>query len=147
MSGGKRSREKGDRYERKIVRLHHEAGMYAERVPLSGSAGGSFAGDLRVGFTDRDACPAEVKMRGAGFKRLYYWLTGVRLLFLIRERSDPLVVMGWGTYITLMHKAGAWNAIQAAIQPENLVDVGWEATPPDESSGIRHGNYASGSTD
>jgi len=38
--GGRRSRQKGDRFERAIVRLLQAAGLGAERRPLSGSAGG-----------------------------------------------------------------------------------------------------------
>jgi hypothetical protein len=46
MKGGKGSREKGNRTERAIVRALQDHGLGAERVPLSGSAGGSYLGDL-----------------------------------------------------------------------------------------------------
>jgi Holliday junction resolvase len=42
-----RSRDKGNRIEREMVHRHLDNGIFAERVPLSGSAGGSFSGDLR----------------------------------------------------------------------------------------------------
>lgn len=45
---GAASRRKGGRIERELVRLHAETGVHAERVPLSGAAGGSFGGDIRV---------------------------------------------------------------------------------------------------
>ncbi len=35
---GKPSRDKGARRERQLVLLHTEAGIHAERVPLSGAA-------------------------------------------------------------------------------------------------------------
>ena len=48
MSGGRASRQKGDRTERAIVRLLQEHGFAAERVPLSGSARGRFSGDVSM---------------------------------------------------------------------------------------------------
>lgn len=52
--GGRRSRDKGNRVERAIVRALQDAGLGAERVPLSGSAGGSYTGDLTVPVLGRD---------------------------------------------------------------------------------------------
>ncbi len=46
--GGRASRDKGNRAERAIVKFLQERGFAAERVPLSGSAGGSYLGDLTV---------------------------------------------------------------------------------------------------
>ena len=43
MSGGRRSR-----VERSIVAALQRAGFAAERVPLSGAAGGRFAGDVVI---------------------------------------------------------------------------------------------------
>jgi Holliday junction resolvase len=37
MSGGRASRQKGDRAERAIVKVLQDHGFAAERVPLSGS--------------------------------------------------------------------------------------------------------------
>ena len=50
-SGGKSPRQKGSRTERAIVRLLQERGLAAERVPLSGAAGGRYAGDVSVPVT------------------------------------------------------------------------------------------------
>lgn len=88
------------RVEREIVNLHREAGVSAERVPLSGSAGGSFTGDIVIG----EGIRAEVKARkdGAGFRTLEGWLGDNDLLFLKRDRKDPLVVMPWHIYIRLL---------------------------------------------
>src|SRR5436189_196991 len=52
--GGRAPRAKGNRLERTIVRLFQEVGIGAERVPLSGSAGGSYAGDFSVPLLGRD---------------------------------------------------------------------------------------------
>jgi Holliday junction resolvase len=44
--GGRASRDKGNRLERAIVHLLQDHGLGAERIPMSGSAGGSFSGDV-----------------------------------------------------------------------------------------------------
>lgn len=92
---GKFQRDKGLRIERKLVHLHHEAGLPCERVPLSGSAGGSFKGDLIIGDLR-----AEVKGRatGAGFKTIVDWKEDNDLLFLVMDRREPLVVMDFSLY-------------------------------------------------
>jgi hypothetical protein len=106
---GKRHRDKGNRVERALVHAHQEVGIGAERVPLSGAAGGSYSGDLIVTpprgmFYRRDRFLGEVKARkaGAGFKTLERWLGENDLLFLVRDRQDPLVVVSWSTYLGLM---------------------------------------------
>lgn len=94
------SRDKGARIEREIVNLHRSAGISAERVPLSGAAGGQFIGDLVIDGLGR----AEVKARagGAGFALLERWLSDHDGLFLRRDRAKPLVVLPWRTYLELM---------------------------------------------
>ncbi len=96
------SRDKGARAEREIVHRHRELGVHAERVPLSGAAGGRFSGDVEVySFgTDEDPLVTEVKARrqAAGFKMIEAWLGGNDALFLRRDRADPLVVLPWRTW-------------------------------------------------
>ena len=96
-----RSRDKGNRIEREMVHRHLDNGVFAERVPLSGSAGGSFSGDLRIG-----SLRGEVKARraGQGFKTLERWLGDNDLLFLRRDRAEPIVVMEWQTYMQIMRE-------------------------------------------
>jgi len=48
MTGGRASRDKGNRTERAIVRLLQDRGLAAERVPLSGAMRGRFGGDISV---------------------------------------------------------------------------------------------------
>jgi len=92
MRGGKASRVKGDRAKRAIVRFLHDRGFAAERVPLSGSAGGSYVGDFTIPLLGRDLC-AEVKCRRDGFRELYRWLVGRDFLIVRADRAEPLVVM------------------------------------------------------
>ena len=101
--GGRASRQKGDRIERELVTLHREAGVEAQRVPLSGAAGGQFSGDLVI-QAPAGQLKAEVKARasGDGFKTLEGWLGGNDLLFLRRDRAAPLVVLPWPVYLRLL---------------------------------------------
>jgi Holliday junction resolvase len=69
---GRRSRNKGARNERGLVRLLQAAGFAAERIPLSGSAGGRFVGDLSLPLLGVDRS-VEVKGRANGFRKLYAW--------------------------------------------------------------------------
>jgi Holliday junction resolvase len=92
MKGGRASRDKGNRAERAIVRFLQERGFAAERVPLSGSAGGSYLGDLTVPVLNIDRV-VEVKCRRDGFRELYKWLIGRDILIVRADRSEPLVVL------------------------------------------------------
>ena len=114
-----RSKRKGTRIENEIVQRHKALGMQAERVPLSGAAGGSYTGDVVITMKralhghETSAVPyknmnlrGEVKARkqGAGFTTLERWLGTNDLLFLKRDRQDPMVVMNWDTYAALIRR-------------------------------------------
>jgi hypothetical protein len=90
--GGRRPRNKGRRLEQQLVAFLQRAGIAAERVPLSGSAGGKFAGDLSIPVLGVDRC-CECKARSRGFSRLYCWLTQRDLLIVRQDRREPLVVI------------------------------------------------------
>jgi hypothetical protein len=92
MSGGRGARQKGNRTERAIKHFLLQRGLTCERVPLSGSAGGRFAGDLLLTLAGRDLV-AEVKARADGFRELYTWLDGRDLLIVKADRREPLVVL------------------------------------------------------
>ena len=108
MSGAKH-RRKGDRIEREIVEMHRELGIHAERVPLSGAVRYKGNGaDVDIYARGRDEAPlvAEVKSRkdGAGFATLDRWLGEFDVLFLRRDRADPLVVVPWKTWVALLRR-------------------------------------------
>lgn len=92
MTGGRRARDKGNRAERAITKFLQDRGFAAERVPLSGSAGGRYCGDITVPVIGRDLV-AEVKVRGRGFGSLYDWLDGRDLLVVKADRREPLIVI------------------------------------------------------
>ena len=86
------SRDKGAREERGLVNQFQEAGIAAERIPLSGAAGGSFGGDVTVPVLGQD-WRFESKIRASGFKQIYEWLGAHRGLFIRSDRNPALVVM------------------------------------------------------
>jgi Holliday junction resolvase len=73
---GRRSRNKGARIEREIVRALQGKGFAAARISLIGAVGGRFSGDVL--FPLMGACDlcVEVKARADGFRELYSWLAG-----------------------------------------------------------------------
>ena len=98
-------RAKGIRIEREIVELHRKIGVPAERVPLSGAAQYQGTGhDVDIYAFGKDPLRAEVKGRadGAGFTMLERWLSDYDLLFLRRDRQEPLVVLPWRTWVRIV---------------------------------------------
>jgi hypothetical protein len=92
MTGGRSPRQKGNRAERALVRFLQERGFAAERVPCSGSAGGSYCGDVTVPLLGTDR-RIEVKVRANGFRNLYDWLIERDFLVVRADRREPLVVL------------------------------------------------------
>lgn len=105
MTGGRASRDKGNRAERAIVKFLQDRGFAAERVPLSGSVGGSYLGDLTVPVLNVDRI-VEVKVRAKGFRELYRWLHGRDILIVRADRSEPLVVLPLKLAAEIAAKAG-----------------------------------------
>jgi Holliday junction resolvase len=91
-TGGRRSRDKGNRAERAVVKFLQDHGLAAERVPLSGSAGGRYVGDLTVPVLGVDRV-VEVKARAKGFVEMYRWLVNRDILIVRADRKEPLVVL------------------------------------------------------
>jgi len=108
---GAMQRRKGAKVEREIVNALKAAGIPAERVPLSGAHGGSFAGDVVVGG---GRWRAEVKARkgGEGFKQLERWLGENDLLILKRNHGDPMVLLPWDLATALLLAAVAMGPAQ-----------------------------------
>ena len=106
------SRDKGARRERELVNLHRKLGVHAERVPLSGAShyqGGGHDVDVYALGRDAGALVAEVKARkdGAGFKTLESRLDENDLLFLWRDRQEPLVVIPWRVWRIILRRLKA----------------------------------------
>ena len=108
MSGA-RHRRKGLCCEREIVRRHVDAGIHAERYPLSGASRFRGSGhDIDLYPFGRNEAPivAEAKARktGAGFIQLQKWLGKYDALFLRRNNADALVLLPWRVWAALLTK-------------------------------------------
>ena len=96
------SKSKGTRIENEIVSKLQEKDIPAERVIMSGALGhlrDDLKHDIRVG-----PFSGEVKARsdGKGFIQLENWMGDADLLFLRRDRSQPMVCMNWDTFLKVM---------------------------------------------
>jgi hypothetical protein len=89
--GGRRPKAKGNRRERGLVRILQAAGFAATRIPLSGSVGGRFLGDITTPLLGRDLT-VEVKARRR-FAQLYNWIDDRDVLVIQGDRQQPLVVV------------------------------------------------------
>lgn len=101
------SRQKGDRFERWCVNELHEMGCTsAERVPLSGAAGGSHTDDLTMDVGG-ELARIECKTRKRAWSDLFGWLnpphhaTKPYALFIKADRTETLVVMPLATFASL----------------------------------------------
>jgi Holliday junction resolvase len=109
------SRSKGSRIEREVVNLHLDLGIHSERVPHSGATKYRGNGaDIDIYIDGKDSPPliAEVKARaaGVGFTVLERWLSTNDILFLRRDRSQPLVLLPWSTWARLVGRGGDGTA-------------------------------------
>jgi Holliday junction resolvase len=102
-------RAKGNRVERELVALHKAIGVHCERYPLSGASRFRNSGhdlDLYLWGSDQAPAVAEVKGRknGGGFIQLERWLGEYDLLFLRRNRADPLIILPWRMWARLIKR-------------------------------------------
>ena len=107
---GRTSQRKGGRVEREIVALHKDIGVHAERYPLSGASRFRGSGhDLDIYARGKEDAPhiAEVKARknGARFTTLESWLSDYDCLFLKRNNADPLVLLPWRVWRSLLQRS------------------------------------------
>jgi hypothetical protein len=96
----KSQRDKGARNECALVNTLKAAGLAAERVPLSGAAGGTFAGDIIIP-TRAGQFKIEAKLRGDGFKELYKWIEGNHAVIVRADRKEALAVLRIADFIEL----------------------------------------------
>lgn len=104
---GKSQRDKGMRNERDIVSVFKKYDFNAERVPLSGSAQGSFTGDVVVPFMG-GVKRIEAKVRAVGFKQIYEWIDDNYALVIKQDRRPHLAVIELETLASLMRLAESY---------------------------------------
>jgi hypothetical protein len=106
MAGGKRNRERGAELELEVVHTWKAQGVEAQRVPLSGGAGGIFIGDvILAGYT------IECKRRKDGFGVLYDALNqqGSDFLVVRADRKPRLYVIPEETMLLWHRQYGLFN--------------------------------------
>jgi hypothetical protein len=83
---------------------HLEHGIPCERVPLSGSMGGKYSGDLCIPSVEHPKyiCESKARKNGEGFTTIEKWMENKDLLFIKRNRKDPMVVMSFEVYLELI---------------------------------------------
>ena len=90
-----KNKSKGSYHERKLAEWLNEIGIKAKRVPLSGSLGGEWSGDIHVTLDGRHLV-TEVKYRDkSGFPSPFTVLEGRDMAIYKRRNGKPqtLVIM------------------------------------------------------
>ena len=88
--GGLRSRRKGKRGERELVRLARQHGHVARRTWQTAQADGPVARQCDVSVAGRTA---QVKVAARGFDRLYQMLDGVEVAFVRQDHKPWLAIV------------------------------------------------------
>ena len=98
---GKGAKAKGSSYEREFVRICIESGLSARRVPLSGAMAG-YPDDVVV----EDIFRVECKYRKKGFKRIYEWSEGWKVMVLPESGLTLYRIDAWTEIVAAMINGG-----------------------------------------
>jgi Holliday junction resolvase len=94
------------RFEREVVALLQEAGIAAEKVPLSGAVkGGKFEADIDCPVRGIDR-KLECKHWKGGFKTIHRLLASHYGLVVRDDRTEPLIVMRLKDFAELARTPG-----------------------------------------
>jgi hypothetical protein len=97
------SKVKGSRFENECVRELADYGIYAKKVPLSGSLGGEYSHDLNLPESGKTV---ECKHYKRWLAKFYGWLAkGPNYLLCKEDRGGILVVMTLAEFAELCRKA------------------------------------------
>jgi len=101
----KLARNKGYRGEKRVQELIQKAGFDVERYPVSGAAGGSFSGDLKLRIKKlrkKVIRRISVKVRQAGFKQLYDWLNEPKIKYLVIRQSSLIRKKNYQDFLVIL---------------------------------------------
>ena len=91
MSGGRKSKDKGNRFEWALRTVLNAIGP-CRRMPLSGALGNDLSGDLRWTYNNI-VWKCQCKIKANGYKTDYAELEDHDILFKRADRKPTLVVM------------------------------------------------------
>ena len=89
-----KSKIKGTRIERKIVKLFEDMGIKARRQPLSGALQ-DFPHDVQVQLMGGLNCEVKARKDGKGFATIKKWKGSADLLIMVEDYDEPCVLMNW----------------------------------------------------
>lgn len=103
------SRNKGSRIERELVERHKLSGTHAVRVDAKrGQFGRDASHDIDIYLFGKNepqfVCEVKARKNGEGFATLEKWLGENDALFLRKDRSDPMVVLPWSSWMQILDK-------------------------------------------
>ena len=102
-----KSKAKGTRLESSLVKSLTDAGIPAERIPLSGSLGGKYSSDVVIGSVDHPVYRIECKNRESIADYMWTYLEPVDFLVLKKNHKPALVVMELDQFISLLQPGTA----------------------------------------
>lgn len=100
---GRKSKQKGYRFEAAIVKLLQDHGRAAERMPLSGALGGKYHGDVSTPVLGED-WRIQAKCRANAFEPLYKELEDHDALIIRKDRRPMLVVLDLRRALGILNK-------------------------------------------
>ena len=98
------NKKRGYQVEKWLEEKHNDFGIPCERVPLSGSIGGKYSGDLCIPSVANSVfrCESKARKGGTGFQTIERWMGDNDVLFLKRNHQAPLVVVSMELYLKMM---------------------------------------------
>ncbi len=111
---GKKSRDKGARFELAIVAILQSMGRAGEKMPLSGALGGKWRGDVSCPVLGSD-WRVEAKCRADGFAQVYKYLGLNDALIIKSDRRRPLVVLDLRRALAILNaKESRLSSVQSS---------------------------------
>ena len=92
-----KSKIKGSRVERKIVKLFEDLGIKARRQPMSGALQ-DFPYDVKVDLLGGMHCEVKARKGGKGFATIKRWKGNADLLIMVEDFSEPGVYIDWSLW-------------------------------------------------
>ena len=97
-----KSKQKGDREERAVVKEHLEMGYFCQRTLESGARNEGDTWDIDLHLSDGSVLSGECKMRKDGFKEIYKHKGNADLLTIRANNKERLYVINEDLWFRLL---------------------------------------------